>query len=147
MANFFDSLINLSGNAIPLQVITSLFCLKYYIFFETKYQDKVWTIFVETGFPRFSSQIRCFSFWMNGCFSNQMTQNRKISSNFFIRDARNHQQSSVLSMYSKNGTISLEVKQVLWLMRSSTVLLMTATRSTSQALMLSMTDQCERCTA
>lgn len=64
---------------------------------------------------------------------------RKKSSTIFC--------SSVLSMYSKNGTISLEVKQVLWLMRSSTVLLMTATRLISQALMLSMTDQCERCTA
>ena len=68
----------------------------------------------------------------------------KYSNPVLLIDARNHQPSSVLSMYSKNGTISLEVKQVLWLMQSSTVLLMTATRSTSQALMLSMTDQCER---
>ena len=57
--------------------------------------------------------IRCFSFWMNGCFSNQLIQNRKISLNFFIGDARNHQPSSVLSMYLKNGMISLVVKQVL----------------------------------
>lgn len=74
--------------------------------------------------------------------SNGQSGSELAEYSFFIRDARNHQQSSVLSMYSKNGTISLEVKQVLWLMRSSTVLLMTATRSTSQALMLSMTDQC-----
>ena len=68
----------------------------------------------------------------------------EYSNPVLLIDARNHQPSSVLRMYSKNGTISLEVKQVLWLMQSSTVLLMTATRSTSQALMLSMTDQCVR---
>lgn len=89
--------------------------------------------------------IQCFSFWMNGCFSNQLIQSRKISSNFFIGDARNHQPSSALSMYSKNGTISLEEKQVLWLMQSLTVLPMTAIRSTSQVLMLSMTSPCGRC--
>lgn len=91
--------------------------------------------------------IQCFSFWMNGCFSNQLIQSRKISSNFFIGDARNHQPSSALSMYSKNGTISLEEKQVLWLMQSLTVLPMTAIRSTSQVLMLSMTSPCGRCMA
>ena len=89
--------------------------------------------------------IQCFSFWMNGYFSNQLIQSRKISSNFFIGDARNHQPSSALSMYSKNGTISLEEKQVLWLMQSLTVLPMTAIRSTSQVLMLSMTSPCGRC--
>ena len=89
--------------------------------------------------------IQCFSFWMNGCFSNQLIQSRKISSNFFIGDARNHQPSSALSRYSKNGTISLEEKQVLWLMQSLTVLPMTAIRSTSQVLMLSMTSPCGRC--
>lgn len=56
--------------------------------------------------------IRCFSFWMNGCFLNQLIQSRKISLNFFIGDARNPQLSSVHSMYSKNGTISLVVKTV-----------------------------------
>ena len=88
--------------------------------------------------------IRCFLFWMNGCFSNQLIQSRKISLNFFIVDARNPQPSSVHSMYSKNGTISLVVKTVRWPMQSLTVLLMTAIRSTSQALMLSMTDPCVR---
>lgn len=90
--------------------------------------------------------IRYFSFWMNGCFSNQQIQSRKISLNFFIADARNPQPSSVLSMYLKNGMINLEEKQVLWLMLSLTVLHMTAIRSTSQALMLNMTDRCERYT-
>ena len=42
VANFFDTLINLSGNAILLQTITPfLFCLKYYIVFETKSLDMV----------------------------------------------------------------------------------------------------------
>ena len=45
---------------------------------------------------------------------------------------------------SKNGTISLEEKQVPWLMLSLTVLHMTAIRSTSQALMLSTIDPCGR---
>ena len=90
--------------------------------------------------------IRYFSFWMNGCFSNQQIQSRKISLNFFIAEARNPQPSSVLSMYLKNGMINLEEKQVLWLMLSLTVLHMTAIRSTSQALMLNMTDRCERYT-
>ena len=39
--------------------------------------------------------------------SNQPTQSRKISWNFFIGDARNHQPSSVPSMYLKNGMISV----------------------------------------
>ena len=82
--------------------------------------------------------IRYFSFWMNGCFSNQQIQSRKISLNSFIADAGNHQPSSVLSMYLKNGMINSEEKQVLWLMLSLTVLHMTAIRSTSQALMLVM---------
>ena len=41
-----------------------------------------------------------------------------------------------------NGTISLGEKQALWLMQSLTVLPMTAIRSTSQALMMSMTSPC-----
>ena len=62
----------------------------------------------------------------------------------YDKGTRNHQLSSVLSMYLKNGTISLEVKQVPLLMPSLTVLHMIATRLTSQALMLSMTSPCVR---
>ena len=76
----------------------------------------------------------------------EQIQSGKISLNFFIADARNHQPSFVLGMYLKNGMINLEEKQVLWLMLSLTVLHMLATRSTSQALMLNMTDRCERYT-
>lgn len=91
--------------------------------------------------------IRCFSFWINGCFLNQLIRNRKISSSFFIGDVRNHQPSSAHSMYSKNGTVSLEDKQVLWPMHSLTELHMTVFRLISQSLMLCMTDPCERYTA
>ena len=91
--------------------------------------------------------IRCFSFWINGCFLNQLIRNRKISSSFFIGDVRNHQPSSAHSMYSKNGTVSLDDKQVLWPMHSLTELHMTVFRLISQSLMLCMTDPCERYTA
>ena len=91
--------------------------------------------------------IQCFPFWMNGCFLNQLIRNRKISSSFFFGDVRNHQPSSAHSMYSKNGTVSLEDKQVLWPMQSLTELHMTVFRLISQSLMLCMTDPCERYTA
>lgn len=64
----------------------------------------IWTLHELKGITVKSWQnvpISCFSFWMNRCFSNQLIQNRKISLNFFIGDARNHQPSSVLSMYLK----------------------------------------------
>ena len=108
----------------------------------------IWTLHELKGITVKSWQnipIRCFSFWMNGYFSNQLIQNRKISLNFFIGDARNHQPSSVLSMYLKNGMISLVVKQVLQLMPSLTVLHTIVIRSISQALMLIMIGPCGRC--
>lgn len=63
------------------------------------------------------------------------------------RRRKNHQPSSAHSMYSKNGTVSLEDKQVLWPMHSLTELHMTVFRLISQSLMLCMTDPCERYTA
>ena len=85
--------------------------------------------------------IRCFSFQMNGCFLNRLIQNRKISLNYFIGDTRNHQPSSAHSMYSKNGTIILDEKQVLWLMQSLTKFHTIVIRPISQLLMLSTTDK------
>lgn len=69
---------------------------------------------------------------------------RKIYSNFFIGDVRNHPSSSVHSMYSKNGIVSLVVKTVHWQMQSLIELLMTAIRSISKALMLNTISPCER---
>lgn len=46
------------------------------------------------------------------------------------RRRKNHLLSSVLNIYSKNGTISLAEKQVLWRMQSLTALSMIAIRLT-----------------
>lgn len=63
---------------------------------------------------------------------------------------RRHKKSSTIfcSQYVfEDGTVSLEEKQVLWPMQSLTELHMTVFRLISQALLLCMTDPCERYTA
>lgn len=62
------------------------------------------------------------------------------------RRRKNHLPSSVHSMYSENGMISLVEKPVHLLMQSLIVLHITAIRSISQALMLNMTNPCARYT-
>ena len=91
-----------------------------------------------------SMPIRLSWFWMNGFYWNQRIQNKGISLNCSIGDARNLQRFSVPSINSRNGMISLVVMPVLWQMQSLTVLLMTVTVSTLQALMLNTIDQCVR---
>lgn len=93
--------------------------------------------------PASSITIPC----MNGCFLNQLIHNWKISLNYFIGDVRNHQPSFAHSMYSENGTTSLEKRRALWQMPSLTVSHITVIKSTSQTLMLSMTCPCVRRTA
>ena len=96
--------------------------------------DKMVIVGVDLGFQFVKTRNYVFE---NGCKSN-----KKTFLNFCIEDVRNPPRSFVLSMVLKNGTTSLVEMPVLWQMRSLTVLLMTATVSTSQVLMQSMTSQC-----
>ena len=89
--------------------------------------DKMVIVGVDLGGRRIIKKNYVFE---NGCKSN-----KKTFLNFCIEDVRNPPRSFVLSMVLKNGTTSLVEMPVLWQMRSLTVLLMTATVSTSQVLM------------
>ena len=89
--------------------------------------DKMVIVGVDLGFQFVKTRNYVFE---NGCKSN-----KKTFLNFCIEDVRNPPRSFVLSMVLNNGTTSLVEMPVLWQMRSLTVLLMTATVSTSQVLM------------